>query len=360
MPTDNHIARLTDATEAYPAMLDAIAAARSSVWLANFCMQRGSAFDRFYEALLAAAKRGVAVKLLLDAYGSADNDPTQLQTLQAAGVEIVWFRPRRLAAIWYYNRRLHKKLLIVDGTVGFTGGIGVADFWIAPAQYPLAWRDTHFRVVGPMVAAMAQSFAQSWNEFSARPLKVRASVPNTTATNSVPRGALHSSPAEELLVGLITSATTELNLTTAYFSPTRRVVRALRAAAKRGVRVRVLANGPYGTHPHAIDAGRHGYTRLLASDVRIFEYQPTKIHAKITVADGAVSCIGSINLNFRSMHHDEEFNLTVRDGTLATQLNRDFERDLTNAHEIRLDAWKRRPIAARFQQAWSSTGRYFF
>lgn len=363
-----------NATQTYPAIIKAIHQARSSIHWANFCFERGRVSKRLYPPLAAAARRGVAVRLLIDAYGSTDFNAAAINRWRQAGIEVVRFAPLQARRPWRYNHRLHKKLLIIDSTLGFTGGVGVGDFWSDPTDFPRSWRDTHFMISGPTVAAMQHAFVQSWNRFGpqlrlddTKPVsgsrQISASPKRGEAIkmapiNSLPRGR-QMTAIGRTFVALIDSAQRDITLTTAYFGPNRTVRAALQRAVQRGVRVRILANGPYVTHETARDAGRHLYPRLLRAGIQLYEYQPTKIHAKILVVDSRLCCIGSANLNFRSFYHDEEFNLVVRSRELAEQLNRDFEHDLGSAHEIRLDRWQQ-PRSTKLRQAGLSLGRYFF
>lgn len=364
----NTIRVLHDAAETYPAMLAAIEGARHSVYLANYCMIRGRAFDRFHEVLMAAAQRGVDVRILLDAYGSKDNDPAQIQALRDAGAKVAWFQPFHPLQPHRYNRRLHKKLMIVDNKIGFTGGIGVRDYWLQHPDYPAPWRDTHFQLEGPIVADMIGAFARSWNPWGSSPLpKVKPPAQSTesggveiAAIDSHPIGLTRMAPIGPILLELITSAQHDITITTGYFGPNRAVMAALCQATSRGVDVRLLTNSRYSTHHFVLEAGKPQYAQLLRGGVRIYEYQPTMVHAKLVIVDGKTSCIGSANLNCRSLYHSQEFNLLVRGRALASQLNQDFERDLEQAQEIKLPAWRRRPLATKLRQALYSPSHYLF
>jgi cardiolipin synthase A/B len=354
----NTIQTLLEAAEAYPAILDAITDAKESIRFANYCMVPGEAFGRFGEALAEAAGRGVAVQIMLDRYGSQDTYPQHLAALLEAGVELRWKREFEPRHPFRYNQGLHKKLLIIDNKNGFLGGVGIGDFWLGSTpRYPAAWRDTHFAVTGAVVGALTSAFDQSWEGEKAQPLP---GYDTTTPINSQSKGWPQLAPVGKTMLDLIAATTKQLNITTGYFGPSRPIARALRAAARRGVRIRVLTNGPYCTHIAARDAGRHLYGPLLAAGIHIYEYQPTKIHAKVITSDGPTSLIGSANLNFRSLYHDEEFSLLIRNRTLTTQLDEQFEHDLKSAQEITPTAWAQRPAIARIRQATASLARYIF
>ena len=363
----NTVQTLQEASQTHPAMLKAIRGAATSIRFANYCVDPGTTFDRFSRALTEAAGRGVCVQILLDAYGSHLCERKQVVALRDAGVEVVWRRQRTPSQLPHYNHGLHKKLLIIDNKIGFTGGVGVADFWLqATPGYPAAWRDTHFALTGPVVTALAAAFDQSWQDGGGQPLSssdqgtVFSGNRTITPINSAALGWPKLAPAGEALLKLIAATKRELTITTAYFGPSRPVIRALQAAARRGVHIRILTNGPFGTHHSAIEAGRHRYGPLLAAGVHIYEYQPTKIHAKVVTSDGATAIIGSANLNFRSLYHDEEFSLLIRSPQLANQLDEQFERDLNHTAEINPATWSRRPLADRLRQTGASLARYIF
>lgn len=358
---------LRDGRETYPVMIKAINSARHSILCANFCMVQGKVFQRFQTALIDAAERGVSVHLLLDAHGSKDTNPEDITALKQAGVRVVWFRPFKKLSPLQYNRRLHKKLLIVDDAIGFTGGIGVGDYWIANEHYPKPWRDTHFGFRGQIVEDMVDAFAQSWHEMSSialpmegKPAHLTEEITDITATNSPTFGYNNLSTVGELILGHINAAEKSLNLTTAYFGPSKLLLEAILAAAKRGVTVRLLVNGPYTNHTSAAEAGRDHYSELLNAGIEVYEYQPTKMHAKILTYDGAVSCIGSANLNYRSFYHDEEFNLTVRDAEFAKKLNRQFENDLKSAKRITKRGLRLLPRKTKLRRKFYRLGRYFY
>lgn len=351
----------------YKEMLRDIGRAKQSILFANFCFREGKAMHMFGQALKQAAARGAKVYILADHYGSSDITKKTVHELKQAGVLWVWFRPFSLRAPWRYNLRLHKKILIVDGEIGYTGGVGVADFWLEPAlQYPAPWRDTHFRITGLAVDKMTRSFAESWQLFSNTKLAISLSAKNSSAQNDIlqvvsskPGRARHTK-AGLSYVELINRAKVAINITTAYFGPNQALTRALLGAAKRNVHIRLLVNGPHASHKIAHIAGRSQYAQLLRHGIEIYEYQPTKLHAKITTIDGELSSIGSANMNFRSFHHDEELNLVVRNTYLTKRLDDQFDSDLCEAKKINLESWEERPLFIKVAQIISSTGRYFF
>ena len=358
---------LRDGREAYPLMIKAINSARHSILFANFCMIQGRVFNRFQTALIDAAERGVSVHILLDAHGSKDTNPEQIADLKKAGVQVVWFRPLNKLKPFNYNRRLHKKLLVVDDAIGFTGGVGVGDFWINNEHYPKPWRDTHFGFRGQIVENMVDAFAQSWHEMSSRALPMEGkpehlteAITDITATNSPTFGYNNLAVVGELIIAHINAAEKTLNLTTAYFGPSKVLLDAILAAAKRGVHIRLLVNGPHTNHQSAAEAGRVHFPDLVEAGIEVYEYQPTKMHAKILTYDGVVSCVGSANLNYRSFYHDEEFNLTVRDSDFIKKLDRQFENDLKSSKRVTKRELRRLPRKTIWRRKLYSFGRYFY
>lgn len=353
---------LQNGAETYPAMIKAIEGARTSIHWANFCMVEGEAFKLFIKPLQDAAGRGVDVRIIVDAYGSKEKDEHQHQALTDAGANLIWFRPWTPRHNYRANNRMHKKLLVVDGLVGFTGGVGVGDIWLNGDGFPAPWRDTHFKITGPSVAAMEAAFALSWNKWSAEKLAPPRAVTGsgTIATNSPPTIYPIIAPVGHEIIRLINSAKQSIRITTAYFGPNRQLLGALARAAERGVDVHILINGPHTNHETALEAGRHQYERLLKRGVHLYEYQPTKIHSKLMTIDGEVSCIGSANMNFRSFYHDEEFNLTIKDVPLAKKLNAQFEVDIKDATEITYDEWSKRSLDTRVHQTAASLARFIF
>ena len=356
----NTIQPLLNAEGTYPAMLAAIAAAKTSIKFANYCMLPGVVFQQFSRALTEAASRGVQVQIVLDAYYSrAIQSHHYTDDLLAAGVQLRWRRRFQPLHPLRYNHGLHKKLLIIDNKVGFTGGVGVGDFWQqATSRHPKPWCDTHFKLTGPVAATMAAAFNQSWRDGPVTsPTSSSAAI---TVINSQPSRWPQLSSVGEAVLILIQGAEHQLNVTTAYFNPSRPVAQALQEAARRNVQVRILTNGPYCTHPSARDAGRHSYAPLLKVGIHIYEYQPSIIHTKVITSDDATSLVGSANLNFRSLYHDEEFSLLIKNKELTTQLDKQFEHDLEQAQEITPQAWRQRPVIDRLQQATASLARYIF
>ncbi len=365
----NDIKVLDDGPETYAAMLGAIIEAKQTILFANFCMQAGEMFNRFENALIARAKEGVKIYILADEYGSGRVNRGQVHRLRQAGIDWVWYQPFNPWKLLDFNHHLHKKLLIIDGQTAFTGGVGLADFWDhATGSYPLRWRDTHFQLEGPIIRDMITAFDKSWRRFSKVLLpQIDSSLPAVARERGTNIMAIDShwrfnrmTQVGEHLTHLVRESKTDLILVSAYFGPTRQLRTALKAAVKRGVRVRLLLNGPHATHGVARDAGRHWYGQMLRAGLEIYEYQPTKIHCKITLVDGKLASVGSANLNFRTLKHDDEFNLLIDSKTIVDKLTKQFNTDLKHAIEVDRVAWSQRPLLKKLRQLIASWGRWVF
>jgi cardiolipin synthase len=352
----NAVLPLRNGDEIFPAMLDAIRSAEHTVDMMTFVYWQGEIARQFAQALAERARDGVRVRVLLDGFGSRLIEKDQLALMERAGAEVAWFRrPRRLSP-FKQNHRCHRKVLLVDEEVAFTGGVGIAEEWCGDARGPHEWRDTHLQVRGPAVDGLAAAFAQNWAEshdtlFDARDRFVELS-PAGEAVVQVVRGSasLGWQDMQTLLRVVLESAQERIRLTTAYFAPDAYFVGLLCAAARRGVQVEILLPGPHIDKRVCQLAGQQHYAELLACGVRIWQYQPTMIHAKVVTMDGAASLIGSTNFNRRSMDHDEEVMLAVLDAELTARLDGHFEADLRAAERIRDGRWRRRPVLQRIKE----------
>lgn len=348
----NRVEVLRNGHEIFPAMLDAIRSAEQTIDFATFVYWRGDIAPEFADALAERARAGVEVNVLLDAMGAARMERTLVTKLRDAGAQVEWFRPPHWYSIHKVNNRTHRKILAVDGRVGFTGGVGIAAEWTGNCETPDNWRDTHLRLEGPSVRDLVGGFQENWAE-ATRCILLNGHL---TDTPSIPDGAraqiLRSSAgkgstnAEELFYSAIICARRTLWITTAYFAPRRAFILALIDAVKRGVDVRVLVNGPHIDKEAVRQAGRSSYDDLLEGGVKIFEYQRTMLHAKSLVVDGTWSTVGSINFDNRSFSLNDELNLSVWDEPVARTLEEHFKLDLEDAHELTLDEWRARPRAS--------------
>jgi cardiolipin synthase len=336
----NSVELYQNGAEIFPPMLDAIAKARASVHFSTYVFESGRIPDAFGSAFADAAKRGAEVRIILDRHGSKKIPVPLVQRMKDAGCDVRWFR----RAQWYdwekYNRRTHRRLLVIDGEVGFTGGVGIADAWDGNGDSPNHWRDSHVRVSGPAVASLQSTFVDTWNEATGElvlgaryfPELERRGGTRVSIVQSTPANA--SSAAQRSVAAIIAGATRSLYITNAYFVPTPPFVEALRDARSRGVEVKVVVPGPYHNKPAVRRASRHTWRDLLAGDVEIYEHQLTMVHAKVIVADGGVTCVGSINFDPRSFALNAECGAVMLDESIAEAATRAFSADLANSRRV--------------------------
>lgn len=345
----NKVEILANGAQFYPAMRDAIRAAQTSVNMEAYIVRRGEAADMLIDALVERARAGVEVRMTLDAVGSMFMFGAPLRRLRDAGCEvnfyqsIAWYRLHRL------NNRTHRELLVVDGRVAFTGGAGVADWWLTPVDDRPAWRDTMTRIEGPIVAALQGVFAENWLECSGEILTSPRHWPKLDACGSTEAMLVKSSPADRATVSrvvfqmLIEGAVGSVDIQTPYFLPDKSLRRALVRAAQRGVRVRVVVPGNYTDQRLVRLASRRMYRELLAGGVQLYEYRPAMTHVKALMVDDAWAVIGTTNVDNRSFEHNDEVNVAFREAAVTKRLRRDFESDLAASDEITLERWSQRP-----------------
>ncbi len=337
----------------FPPMLDAIRNARATVHFATFVYEAGHIPDEFGEAFSDAARRGVEVRVVLDSNGARKIRPGVVDRMRNAGCNVQWFgRPR-----WYdwekYNRRMHRKLLVVDGVVAFTGGVGIADQWDGNGDGPRHWRDTHAKVTGPAVAALQAAFVDTWNDATGELLLDDSYFPELSPTGDIQMCVVQSNPAsatsaaQRVMAALVAGARHSLAITNAYFVPTPPFNAALTEARKRGVRVRILTPGPFHNKPAVRRASRYTWRTLLVDGVELFEHQQTMVHAKVLIVDDVVLSVGSINFDPRSFALNAECGVVMLDAELAGGAARQFEHDLLSARQTTLADIARRPFLSR-------------
>lgn len=348
---------LCNGDEIFPAMLDAIRGAERSVDLMTFVYWKGWPAREFADALSDRARAGLRVRVLIDALGGFHIEKGLVKQMAAAGVDVQWFRKPWVASPFKQNHRGHRKVCIVDETVGFTGGVGIAEEWGGDARTPREWRDTHFRVEGPAVDGLAAAFAQDWAEtgrslyderdrFPDQPQPGRAVIQVVRGSASIGWDDIHT-----VWYVLLRSARERIHLQSAYFAPDAATVAALQDAARRGVEVDVLLPGPHADKRVAQLGSEATYDALVSAGVRVWNYQPTMLHTKICVVDSTAALIGSSNLNRRSLDHDEEVALVVLDAACVETLEAHFADDLGRATPIDLVRWRGRPWAQRVLEA---------
>ncbi|CAM5623848.1 phosphatidylserine/phosphatidylglycerophosphate/cardiolipin synthase family protein [Streptomyces griseorubiginosus] len=353
----NELIPLRNGDRIFPAMLGAIRSARHTIDMMTFVYWRGEIARDFAAALADRARAGVRVRLLLDGFGAKEIEPSLLDLMDTAGVQVAWFRKPVWLSPFKQNHRCHRKALIVDEHTAFTGGVGIAEEWCGDARHPGEWRDTHVQVRGPAVDGIAAAFAQNWAECHDELFDDRDRFTEHRQAGSsvvqVVRGSasIGWQDMQTLIRVMLASAEERFRLATAYFAPDTYFVDLLCDTARRGVRVEILLPGPHTDQRACQLAGQQHYRRLLEAGVRIRQYQPTMMHAKIITVDSVASLIGSTNFNRRSMDHDEEVMLAVLDEAFTAALDQDYEADLEHSVDIELARWKRRPALQRAKEA---------
>jgi cardiolipin synthase len=352
----NRVTPLLNGDEVFPAMLAAIGAARHSITFESYIYWSSSVGRQFTAALAERARAGVRTHVLIDWAGSQKVDGDDITRLRQAGVEVVFYRPLRWYQLDRLNHRTHRKLLIVDGRVGFTGGVGVADQWLGHAQDRDHWRDSQFQVEGPVVAQLQAAFMDDWFETRGVVLDGPDYFPALDRAGSALGQVFWSSPAggngnlRVMFLLAIASAARRILIANAYFVPDRMTVDMLVAARRRGVDVEILVPGPILDAQIVRRASRVMWEPLLEAGVRIYEYQPTMYHTKVMVVDDVWSSVGSTNFDDRSFRLNQEANLNVHDSAFGAAQAATFARDRAQARQITLEAWRRRSLWERLQE----------
>jgi cardiolipin synthase A/B len=353
----NAVDVLLNGNQIFPAMLDAIDAAEHTIDFLTFIYWAGDVGEQFGRHLAERAKRGVRVRVLLDSWGAHTVDKSILELMESAGVNVHWFRPLRRLHAGEVNHRTHRKVMVVDEAVGFTGGVGIADEWNGDARNEREWRDTHFRIKGPSVDGLRAAFLDNWAEtdttlfeddidrFPSQP------QPGSSVIQCV-RGAAETgwSDVATLFRTLLQLAERRLRITTAYFVPDDDVTGRLCDAAGRGVDIDILLPGPHADKRFVQLAGEAEYAPLLDSGIRIWHFQPSMLHAKVMTVDGQVANVGSANFNTRSIALDEEINAVVLDSAVVATLDAHFDADLERSNRIEPGSWEKRSAVQRLAE----------
>jgi len=338
----------------FPAMTKDIREAKLSVNLESYIFQPDQAGRLFADALIEAARRGVQVRLLVDDWGSKLKDLDK--EFKAAGVRVRKYRPIRLFSIYKVGKRTHRKILVVDGRIAWTGGLGIEDEWLGNARNTKEWRDTQVRAVGPVAAQMQAIFSEDWTYTTGEILAGEVFFPRIENAGSMQAQAIKasrgdsSSLAKMLYYVAIKSATQSILIQNAYFLPDKQVREALIAAVQKGVRVEVLVPGRHIDLPAVRFASWHHYGEMLKGGVKIYEYLPTMLHNKTMVVDGLYSTIGSINFDARSMSKNAEESLAFYDRGFAKKMEAMFAEDKERAAEVSYDTWKHRGLPQRLAE----------
>lgn len=362
----NRVTVLRNGDRIFPAMLEAIDGAQHSVDLMTYVYWKGEIATRFADALSEAARRGVRVRLLIDAVGGLQIERGLVNRMSDAGVHVEWFRKPWLNSPLKQNHRCHRKVLVVDEEIAFTGGVGIAEEWTGDARNSGEWRDTHVEVRGPAVDGLRAAFVQNWAE-GGRDLYDEGDrfpqQPQSGATVAqVVRGSasIGWDDLQSTFRVMLDSATERLSLATAYFAPDDFFLERLCAAARRGVQVDLLLPGPGADKRVCQLASEAVYDRLSSCGVQVWNFQPAMMHAKIMVVDGMAAVVGSSNFNRRSLDHDEEVVLVMLDDAVAARLTEDFDADLERSELIDLTRWRNRGVRQKALEVATKPLRRFF
>jgi cardiolipin synthase len=350
----NRVVVFTNGSAFYPAMRDAILAAQVSVNLEAYIFSSGDVATMLIDALIGRARAGVEVRLVLDAIGSSGLSGEDRERLREAGCRVNFYQPMTWYRLHRINNRTHRELLVIDGKVAFTGGAGVADWWMKPkkgwTRTKPAWRDTMARLEGPIAAALQGVFTENWLECGGEILTGPRHWPELHPEGHVEAMLVKSSPSDRATVSrvmfqmLIEGAAREVDISTPYFLPDRAMRRALVRTARRGVRVRIVVPGPATDQRWVRLASRRMYHELLENGVRIHEYRSGMTHVKALMVDGTWAVIGTTNVDNRSFEHNDELNVAMKDPEITARLDRDFESDLEASDAIDLENWRSRPL----------------
>jgi cardiolipin synthase len=356
----NRIDVLNNGDEFYPRMLAEITRAQASITIEAYIYWAGDVGRQFAEALAAKAREGIPVKILLDAVGSSSIGTEILDTLEKGGCQLAWYNRIHWYSLGQFNHRTHRKSLIIDGRVGFTGGAGIADVWLGHAQSPGHWRDTQVRIAGPAVTPLQTGFAHNWLKTTGELLSGATYYPEQEREGPLPVQTVMSSPetgasSVRIMHYLpIVCARRSIYIANPYFVPDQTAIETLVEARQRGVDVRIMVAGRHNDTWLARKNSTRLYGPLLRAGVQILEYNQTFLHQKTMVVDGLWVSIGTTNFDNRSFAHNEETSVCVRDSQLAGLMERTFCADMRACDRVELDTWQRRGLWTKSLEAIAS------
>ena len=346
----NAVTELLNGDQIFPPMLAAIQGAKKSITFETYIYWSGDIGKQFADALSERARAGVRVHVLLDWVGSAKMDESYLTEMKEAGVQIEKFHKPHWYNLARLNNRTHRKLLVVDGQAGFTGGVGIAPHWMGNAQDPDHWRDSHYLVRGPVVAQMQATFLDNWLKVTGKVLHGELYFPPIAPAGAQKAQMFSSSPSSgsesmQLMYHLaITAGERSIDLSVAYFVPDELTQKLLMDALARGVRVRFITPGEHTDTDTVKAASRATWGPLLQAGALIYEYQPTMYHCKVMIVDQLLVSVGSTNFDNRSFRLNDEANLNVYDAAFAKRQTEVFEEDLKRSRRVTYEAWLNRPL----------------
>ena len=350
----NRVEGLENGDEIFPAMLAAIESAQKTITLETYIYWSGDIGQKFADALCERSRAGVQVKVMVDWAGSIKMEDAMLESMRDCGIDIRQYRPLKWYNLGRLNNRTHRKLLAVDGKIGFTGGVGIADQWEGHAQDPDHWRDLHFRFEGPVVAQLQAAFNDNWIKTTGVVLNGADYFPPLQPAGDMAAHMFVASPAggsesmHLMYLMSIAAAAESIDLEAAYFVPDDLIIKALVAARHRGVKVRVIAPGPHIDSETVRLASKAHWGELLKAGVEIHEYQPTMMHNKMLIVDREMVSVGSTNFDVRSFELNDEASLNVYDRGFAAHMTDVFERDLEPTIPYTYGMWQHRPWKEKF------------
>jgi len=355
----NQVTVYNNGDEFYPAMLEAIESATLSVTMEQYIFWDGAVGRRFAEAFAQKARQGVPVKLLLDAIGSSTLGHDIFRVLEAGGCQLAWYRPIHWYTLERVNQRNHRKSIIIDGTIAFTGGAGLGDQWLGAASNPTQWRDMQIGIEGPAAAVQQTGFVQNWLAATGEIVAGPKYFPELSPAGTVEVQTILSSPATTGAVGTmylvaLQCAERSLCIANSYFIPDSRVVEMLATARKRGVAVKLLVAGEHNDTWWARQNSVRLYGRLLRAGVEIYEFQPAMLHQKMMIVDDVWATVGTANFDNRSFALNEETNVCLHDASLVRELVETFKADLARSRRIQLEDWKRRGFWQKAKEQWAA------
>ena len=354
----NHVEALNNGKQIFPAMLAGIASAERTITFETYIYWSGEIGQKFADALSERARAGVEVKVLLDWVGSLKMDQKLLQQMRDAGADVRHFRPLKWYNLGRLNNRTHRKLLVIDGKLGFTGGVGIADVWSGDADDPDHWRDMHFRIEGPVVWQIQAAFNDNWIKSAGTLLNGEAYFPPLAEAGAMDAHMFVASPSggsesmHLMYLMSIAAADTSIDLQAAYFVPDTLMIEALIAARKRGVRVRIVVPGKHIDSDTVRLASKAEWGDMLAAGIEIHEYLPTMMHNKLLIVDRAMVSVGSTNFDLRSFRLNDEASLNIYDTGFAEQMTAIFESDLQHTRKYDLKSWEARPLREKFLETF--------
>jgi len=354
----NRVEPLHNGEQIFPAMLAAIRGARHTIAFETYIYWSGDIGREFSDALCERAKAGVIVNVTIDWGGSLKMDTALMRAMEASGVQVHRYRPLRWYTIGRVNNRTHRKLLVVDGRIGFTGGVGVADQWMGHAQDPDHWRDSHYRIEGPVVAQVQAAFNDNWIKTTGRVLNGHTYFPQLEPAGETDAHLFLASPAggsesmHLMYLLAIAAACRQIDLAAAYFVPDALITEALLQARDRGVQIRVLLPGKHIDSLSVRLASRASWGPLLEAGIQIHEYQPTMLHTKLLIIDGYLVSVGSTNFDIRSFRLNDEASLNMYDRAMARQMTEVFEADMAQAQPYTYERWRQRPMREKLAETF--------